>query len=563
MQLDKDAIVQIVEKHRLDTSEVVAFQSWLQAHTEISAKKQELAKGKAMDLANAMLPADKVRILKSLAKAPLASAEIVQESYQRLQTVLNGRNANSSIMAAAGTERRAWEWLASNDTEANFKRRAWDLFKSAPNSIMIVDAPADGDSDPYIAFRDISKLHAVKFVGDSDELSYAIFKESSELYTVYTTEVYGKLERVGNDWAYTETPHGLGSCPARFFWTSTGDSSMRWIKQTAVLNQLPALDMYNYNSLAFSNQTSTSIFPMLKTIAMDCGYTRSYEVDDHIVEEVCAGGNLLVDGMDIHKRCPACGGKSLSGAGAVIELPLNQDGEGPNVDPNYIAPPIADVEFQFKKLHADRANIITSVTGSATDVGEKVAINKAQVGQNNQVREAILKGLSANFSAAQSWAIQTLLRLYLRSNSVKYEATWGTEFFMRTETELLELIEQAQALGLVSYEMELRTELMELKHSQNPDKATREKILKMAEPFATLSKKDAQTISRETFVRKTMFREFVREYEQMYGRIGSIESDATTTVARMKLEFDIYVQPFLQTGTEQSEASGQELTNED
>lgn len=552
--LEQEQVIKMI-KNKVDVSEASTFQAWLQSHTEISELKQKVAKQNLLKLARALkLPSDKVEVISNSAVAPFPSTEIVQESNEKLQGVLNGRNASRHISGTTpAAEAEAWKWLSENNIIAKFKTKAWELFKKAPNSLVVIDAPEAG-GDPYITYRDISKLCFFEWENPQEPvlLKVAIFQQTKDLYLVYTDEEYGKLENVSStsieNWQYSAMPHGLNRCPVSFFYQETADSSQPWLKQTPVFNFLSNLDRFNYNHAALFNQNATSISPILEVLEQSCGYSRSYEGENNeIVTEYCEGGRLNVDGIEEGKPCPSCQGRPYAGAGTVIIKPIPREGESEITNAaDFKAPSISDVEYQLKKLREDHNRFVISITGKSSQLEERVAINRDQVFSNREAHQAISRNISKNLSYIESFSIDTLLKLRYSNNNITYIANYGTEFYSHSTLELIEMIKAAKETNATALVEALEIELNEQINANNPERAIRRKILDSAEPFKGVSNEDAKAISQEAYLSRILFPVFVRDYENDFGTIGanSIE-DTRAFIADFKNKFNTYLQTFL------------------
>lgn len=534
MRVGQTNIKEIIDKGQ-DKANVpaVEIQQWLQGHYNISTCGQKFVRDNITRLAKALLPEDKVKILLSILRSPFKSSELMGEAYEKLQSVMNPRNASENWGGSETSVAAAKEWLSGNDTVGKFRATQFELFKRAPNSLIVIDSKIPDGKDkaePYIAYVDVSKLFQFEMKDDGVHFSWAIFKESEDKYFIYNETVWASWVRVDKtqDFIWTESNHGIGRCPVLFLLQEKGDSNNLVLKKTQMINQLPVLDEYVLSKSGFYNQKTTSIFPILVTLENKCEYGYTSGEDNSFVRTECVGGKLTTNGQFTGMDCPMCSGKQLAGAGAVIQKPI-PTADQPDIQNgvSFVSPSIADIEFTSTDLDSIENRFMVAVTGQASNnVLASQAINKDQVRANKEAAETILQNIAKQFGFSESWTIETLVRAKYQTQKLTYERNGGTEFHTRTEQDLVLLIGEAKTNGLSSWYIDnLNKELAELINRNNPIAKKRQEVITAIEPFPSLSIEDASKVSPAIALQKLVLSEFIRDYELNNGSIAEYEKE--------------------------------------
>ncbi len=569
MRIDDATIKKIFEQGQTaQIDPAVKLQSWLQGHFNTSKDGQKVVRDRVRALGDALLPEDKVTLLMSILESPFKSTELLGEAYEKLQSVTNPRNASESWNGKEGSIAEMKEWLSDNKIIEKFRLKQFELFKWAPNSLIVVDSKENSKgevdekgnikAEAYIAYVDVSKLYQFELEEDGIHFKWAIFRESEDKFLIYTDEVYAVYYRPtsNSDYVHEEiSKHNIGYCPVLFMMQEKGEANNPVLKKTQVLNQLPILDKYILSDLGFYNQKTTSIWSILVVPESKCNYEKREEgANNQFITTTCVGGLLFTDGQPTGAKCPACSGKALAGAGAIIQKPIPHEGQPDMSNPvEIVAPQIADVEFTAEDLVNTENRFMVAVTGKgSSSILATQPVNKDQVAANKEGQETILSNIAKQFGFCESWAVNTLVRLQFQTTNNTYTRNGGSEFFTRTELELVELIGIAKEVSAQPwYIQNLNKELEELVNKNNPIAKKRQDILNAVEPFPALTIEEATQVSGEIALKKLVFDEFVRDYELNNTSVGEYK-DYKSHITRLKKELDKFSKNYGKANEEQA-----------
>lgn len=275
-----------------------------------------------LDWVRKLIPKDKYNIFLSLFKFPTQNIELTEKIFEELERVFDGRNSAVNYQFLDSTLADDWEWYKHDIlNEPNvWKSKGWATMKTAINSVLVVDIPTEQMEErpaPYFYFLGIDKVIDFKAKGES--LEWIIFKQPDNKIAAFDDEFMRLFEvddkgKVGE--LITETKHGLGYCPAKFFWSTPLSREQPDIKKSPLSSQLGNLDWLLFFRVSKRHLDLYAPYPIYSAYAADCSF-RNNATGDY-----CDGGYLrnikgeykmLRDGSV--ERCPVCSEKRIAGWG--------------------------------------------------------------------------------------------------------------------------------------------------------------------------------------------------------------------------------------------------------
>ena len=476
-----------------------------------------------------LIPKDKFRIFLSLFKFPTQNIELTEKIYQELERVFDGRNAAVTFQFLDPTLNDDWEWYRHDVlNEPNvWHSKGWMTLQTAINSVMIVDLPATQTGDrpePYFYFLGIENV--IDFSAKGETLEWIIFQQpdnriaefDDEFMRLYELDNKGKVGEL-----IAEVRHGLGYCPAKFFWTTPLSEEQPDIKKSPLSPQLGNLDWLLFFRVSKRHLDLYAPYPIYSAYAADCNY-RNNETGDY-----CDGGFLrnikgeykvLRDGTV--ERCPICSEKRIAGVGSFIEVPIPK-GDRPDLrDPITITSVdrnSLDYNTEEEKRLADE--IYAKVTGTGGDVQQKESINEMQVTANFEDKKNVLLSLKTNFEKAQKFIDDTICRLRYGDMFVGSNINWGTEFYLYTVEDLQTIYDNAKKSGASEARLDMISDqIIATENRNNPQQMQRMFLLKQLEPYRHLTLSELQSLNNKQLIDPVMmlikinFATFVDRFER-------------------------------------------------
>ena len=509
----------------------IQHQARLRFHTESYIDPMEISMpfSRFCDWVKTLIPKDKYNIFLSLFKFPTQNVELTGEIFEELERVFDGRNSAVNFQFIDSTFADDWEWYRHDKLgEPNiWKSKGWNILKTAINSVMIIDLPAEQSSErpePYFYFLGIENV--IDFQSKGETIEWIIFKQPNnrvaafddEYMRVFDTNEKGEIGEI-----ISEVQHGLGFCPAKFFWTTPLSQENPDVKKSPLSPQLGNLDWLLFFRISKRHLDLYAPYPIYSAYAADCSF-RNNETGDY-----CDGGflrnikgeyKMLRDGSV--ERCPVCSEKRIAGVGSFIEVPIPNDNRPDLRDPVTITT-IDKNSLDYNTAEEKRLayEIYTKVTGSGGEVQQKESINEMQVSANFEDKKNVLLSLKTNFEKAQTFIDDTICRLRYGESYLSCSINWGTEFYLYSADDLQKIYTEAKRAGASEARLDMISDqIIATENRNNPIQMQRMFLLKQLEPYRHLTLSEMQSLLNKSLIDPVMmlikinFATFVDRFER-------------------------------------------------
>lgn len=501
MALELNQIKQILQKpsKKQVIQKAVNMQRRLRFHTETNIAISDINQPTTIFLqwVKSLLPKDKFNIFLQLLKFPLPTPAVVEDVYRELERVFYSRNSSSSYQFTDSELAEDWANYKKNflNEPEVWKTIGWKRMQVSPNSILVVDLPQIQKSsrpEPYFYWLEIDAVidyQLSKF--DNNVFEWLIFKQPNNQIAVFDDthiRVYQLNEKNEIQSLVSEASHGLGYCPARFFWSTQLNEKNKDLKKNPITKELSNLDWYLFFALSKQHLDLYAPYPIYSAYEADCNFENS-ETGDY-----CDGGflrnakgeyKILNDGTV--EKCPCCSEKRIAGPGSFLEVPVPNQSEGVADMRNPVQITTIDkdsLDYNVNECARLKNEIVISVVGSGGTVSEKEAINETQVTANFESKTSVLNALKTNFELAQKFIEDTICKLRYGNAFISSSISWGTEFYVFTVTELYSKYKQAKENGASNSELDaISQQILEVEYRNNPLVLQRMLILKQLEPY--------------------------------------------------------------------------------
>lgn len=536
MALDLNQIKQILQKpsKKQIIKKASLMQKRLRFHTETNIAMSDINQPTTLflDWVSHLLPKDKYNIFLHLFKYPLQTPAVVEDVYRELERVFYSRNSSSSYQFTDSELAEDWQnFRRSNLNEPEiWKTTGWKRMQVSPNSILIVDLPAQQSTfrpEPYFYWLEIEDVIDYE-TPDGTAINWIVFKQPENKIAVFdevSIRVYQLNEKNEISGLVSEAIHDLGFCPARFFWTTQLNEKNKELKKNPITKELSNLDWYLFFSISKQHLDLYAPYPIYSAYEADCHYENN-ETGDY-----CDGGFLrnsngdwkfLVDGT--LEKCPCCGNKRIAGPGSFLEVPVPNVSEGIADLRNPVQITTIDkdsLDYNVDECVRLRNDIIISVVGSGGTVSEKEAINETQVAANFEAKTAVLNALKTNFEQAQKFVEDTVCKLRYGEAFISSSINWGTEFYVFTVKELYDKYKLAKDNGASEAELDaISQQIIEVEYRNNPLVMQRMIILKQLEPYPHKTQNEVVTLfdkgllDKNKVILKLNFSSYVDRFER-------------------------------------------------
>lgn len=483
-----------------------------------------------------LLPKDKFALFQHLFRFPLKSVEVTKVINDKLSRVFDGRNPAFNYQFLKTEQRDDWEYYRQTvlDEPRVWQSKAWDYFKTEINCVMIVDLPREGDDDPtdkyaqpYFYFLTIDQVIDFDVDYKTGNMEYIIFHQPDSKVLVIDDESYRLYEwKDGNvsGEPIVDTPHELGYCPARFFWSEPLVLSEPFVKGSPMSCVLESLDWFLFFHTSKRHLDLYGAYPIYTGYAEQCDFKHP-ESGNYCRDGFLRSPNgeyILSVGTASLMPCPVCGDKRFAGAGTYIEVPI------PSADQPDLSKPLdivsidsTSLEYNVGEYERIKTEIIQTVVGEETAATNDKAINELQVSANYESLTTVLNKIKKGFEEAQNFVDETVCRLRYGKSFVSADVNLGTDFYVSDPNTLRAKYKMAKESGASESELDaISRQILETEYRSNPVELQRMLILSELEPFQHYSRdevivlKDKGLVSDEELVIKLKFNNFVRRFER-------------------------------------------------
>lgn len=464
----------------------------------------------------------------SLYRPPVSTNELVESIYSQFERVFESQNSFERFeFGDSETENDFNEYRKKLGDFSFWETQGFETLKSSIDNLLIVDLPSlekddqgallqeSDEPEPYYYFLDISNVIDVDSVKVKTidtvtgkpfyyfKIEYVIFFETKDLVCVFDDGFYRTFRRIKdteNFEVLSETPHDLGYCPARSFWTTPLNASTKILKRAPITNSLSELDWYLAYSYFAKYLKLYAPFPIYAMYKGVCKFK------DEVTKMRCVEGWLVRDGMKRGEhsdtRCPQCESKIKVGPGNIVEVSAPQE----STDPDLLATtPIKVIPAEETSINAVNdelknkwQSIYDNCVGKGGDPENKQAQNELQVQSGFESRTNVLIKIKRNFEIIHSFALETVARLRYGDKFKSLTIDYGDEFFVRDEKGEMDEYTAAKEQDLPGYDLSIRrNKINEARYRNNPELLERIKILNNLDPFPEMSVKQLFEVMKE------------------------------------------------------------------
>ena len=520
------------ERHRFHSETNVGFMNGQVAY---ASRGLTVATNAFLDWVKGILPGDKFQVFLWLFRLPNPTLDVVDDAYRELERVFDSRNASFDYRF---TNRDAYDdWLRYRREVLNepsiWHTEGWKRLRTDYNSILIVDMPyTQGESswpEPYFYWLSIDHVidYAIKGQAGTD-FEWLIFKQPGNRVAAFDEETIRvfQLDDKGNiESMLSESFHGLGYCPARFFWSDCIDDCNKDIKKNPITKELSNLDWLLFYTISKRHLDTYASYPIYSAYEHDCDFMNNE------TGEYCDGGFLrnskdeyVISSDGQVARCPVCSHRTITGPGSFVEVPKPNQAEGTPDMKNPVSITTIDresLDYNVKEVERLANAIIVSIVGSGGTVSEKEAINETQVAANFESKTSVLNALKTNFEQAQKFVEDTVCRLRYGASYIGCSINWGSEFYIFTVSELYKKLKIAKESGMSVAELDaIRQQITEVEYKNNPIQFERMQILKQLEPYQSVdvaqlvSLLSKGVVDKDKFMIKLNFGDLIERFER-------------------------------------------------
>lgn len=516
------------------------LQDWVKFHSQVKLSG-ELTNplNNFLAFVDDVLPKDKAQLFKGLMRFPLKTNEVTGICFDKLSKVFEGRNPVTNFEFKDSDQSDDWSRYRRDvlDEPNVWKTKGWEYFKTEINSILVVDLPQVQVGDkpsPYFYWVTIDRLLGFDASFDG-RLKWLAYRDNGRIIVIddETYRTFSEKEGVIVD-ELSVNPHGLGYCPAMFFWHESISVDEPFVKKGPLTTQLEDLDWYLFFAISKRNLDLFGSYPIYSGYEQSC----DYETDDEYCDRGFlkdSNGKYKFDAHGLIARCPVCGNKRIVGAGSFIEVPAPVEGQPDMKDPiHMLSVDRPSLTYNVDEEERLKNNIISAVVGLTEEINTREALNETHVQAVFENQATILDRIKNGFEKAQRFVDDTICRLRYGDGYIGGEISMGTDFFLHTAATLRERYTESRQAGVPQADLDaLHGDLIATQYKNNPTMLRRQQVLAELEPFRHLSMDEVMSLYKEGLITrddvrvKSNFSNYIRRFERENTNIVDFGSETS------------------------------------
>lgn len=529
MGLSISQIQEYLEKplNKDSLEKAIRHEGRLRFHTEKSMDvKYTPALTSFLSFVDDLIPKDKAQIFRSLLKYPIQTTSLTDNIYRELEKIFDSRNASFTYQFDNKDLAAHWERYRQDKLKEPWiwKEKGWEQMKNHINSVLICDLPEKQTGkypEPYFYWLDITAVKS--YQSNGDKLDWLIFEQPDNKIAVFD-DTYIRVFEFKDDKIekmISENEHGLGYCPARFFWTSSISCDLPDVKQAPISKELSNLDWYLFFATSKRHLDLYAPYPIYAAYEADC----DYESDS----DYCDGGYLR-DKNNHYMRnsenqlvpCPKCSRSHYAGAGSFVTQKVPKEGDIDLKNPiQIITVDGKSLDYNVSEVARLKQEITESIIGRGGVVSDKEAMNVTQLEAQFENRTTVLNSLKSNFEKIQYFGDTTMCNWRYGKKFKGCNINYGTQFYIYTVENLQAKYKAAKENGLSEAELDALDELIiQTEYRNNPLMLQRMTVLKSLEPYRSYTRTevldmDAKGLLDPILVRiKINFSRYIDRFER-------------------------------------------------
>lgn len=457
---------------------------------------------------------------------PLPSAKLVNDEIKpQLKRVFYAEDAYSKYVVR-GNEVETPEELQAND----FNEIIFDALLFNYNDIVVEDLK--DVNDPFRHVVSIDKVVAIEsHYGKIERLAYV-----ATINDVYGTEIKGFLYI--DDKAYIfydreyniklQENHDLGVCPADYISNEAFSNDNDVVRKSIFSFVREELEEFVFLKTLQKMTEPNGAIPVVTMLKTD-EKTKDGQIASGLPNEPMSSQSISGQKPEnVGTDFPA--NNSPLQAGTIIKVPLVKkldqsiDMDVVNNFLKFFHTPVECLEFLNKRIGEIKSSIVQTVLGDYSEQNQS-AKNEMQISKSFVNKQDKLRSVSKALSKLRTNSDLKMLGLKYGINSISVDVFMGSDFFLETQTELLDLIAKSPN------PLETKNLLVRMSQSKNrfnPGKAQREKLLYELMPYSSDTYFDKavlqQIVTPENKALYTQFNYYISLFEAEYGDIQTFYS---------------------------------------
>jgi hypothetical protein len=472
---------------------------------------------------------------------PLNSVSIIDGAYKDLAKIWDAQNPYFNI--SYKSKNNDYETISELADINWWKIKGWNIFKSKPNTILLINLPKEQLGKYPEPFIQAIPIENVIDIPDSDTIDHIMFMYDDNIVAVVDNMVYqlysiNKEKQELNSLIF-ETPNAYKKCPAFFLSKIKFNDSNNIVRSNAIANSLGKLKNFVFLSILKCVIDPHSFYQFIVKYGItDCSYTDgNIHCNNGFLETTIKddeNGTFVnrpvrnKSGQGVEK-CPLCN-KSI-GIGGYINRPIPSDPADKDLSNvvEFVSPETESLKYSEEYLKRYEENIYADIIGNSQILNPKLNHNKDTIKNNIEGKQSVLMDLKKMFD-------NVITDITLAKGVIKYgdvisdiKINLGDNFLLLDIQDIYAEKENATKYGLDSI-LGFTDAIIETKYKNNPGLKKRAKLIAAFKPFEEPIEKVeasyiAKTISKKDYFKCKYLEQYVNYFEANIQNLVSLTNE--------------------------------------
>jgi hypothetical protein len=400
-----------------------------------------------------------------------------------------------------------WAFLQKRDLDGFFARNCHNALYNAPNSLIVIDLPAEQTTDfpePYLYLLPVDKLKAAEPIAghtNSGLLKFGFFETDDPkrrgLFDETDFSIWERIDARTNQWTRVlSVPHNLPFCPIFKMWADV-DHGSPLVSNTPLRPLLGWFDRYVFWDGAREQSDLAAGFQHFWYLTSDddkeCTYvSEGFRCQGGVIEKYKTDefGNNIKDSMyredcPIASTCAKHKKKVEWGPGSTVPVPAQHATDDPDWRPavGWVGAHVDNLEYIAKKVDQIGAKILRTATGFESGPQNREALNETQIMSILDKSRTVGQYLAEYFEIAHKRAIDGFGWLRYGTDYIGCTVNYGRRYVMLTGDQLMVLYQAAKEIGSLWLIEEIDGMLQDYYARADPSKKLRYQLLTDLNPY--------------------------------------------------------------------------------
>lgn len=552
-------------KNRLRIDKAIELEKRIRLHT-VGTQDSSTHFDEWLRKIKLLLPVEKYEVFIQLIGEPVSTLDLTETIFDELAKIFEASNSSIHLSYNTGGKTKENKFNQFFDHKHFFKNEVYDMFKVAPNSVLVVDTklelnPLTGQVQPIAYFVHLDSILDLD-VNRDGSTNYIIYQvDKNKIVAVDKTNYYVFEREQGGEYLISPnypSPHNLTDeldrpyTPAFLIYPDFLNVTDNIVVNSPLTKSLGNLDWLLFWSTSKRYLDLYAPFPIYVSYEQDCRY-------EHPTGATCNAGFINIESdtdleaQTIQIPCPHCAKTKMFGAGSEVTVPAPQSKEDPNLIDAIKVIPAEEKSITYVTSEEQRLEqkIYYSVLGKTSTPLESFSQSVSQLDLSTESRKAVLIHVKSLFEKVHHKVLYTMNKLIWGEEFLGCYVNYGDNYFLSTQKEEIERYKTLKEAGAPESMLHAGLEgIISTTYKTSPHISLLQQVYLEVEPYQTMSIESVMKLTqqglipRNAAIAKLHFTDFIENFESDHeALITAIQSgggEKANLVKQLKADLTVF-----------------------